>query len=153
MTIFRLSRRIHENTDDSKVLLDILFGVGFLIAAVIGFMYFRDLGDVAQMLIKVRRANMVRFIRHEYHFLSVGLGAALVAIVVHLGLEGGSPLFFWLLILLLALFYAFPWVYVHLGLTEMWVSGIAMDTVAMAMQLCHGVTCVVCRMSTRSWRT
>jgi len=43
----------------------VLFWLGFTAALVIGFMYFRDLGDVSQMFIKVKRKNMLRFIRNE----------------------------------------------------------------------------------------
>ena len=94
----------------------VMFWLGLTISAIIGFLYFRDLGDLSQLIVKVKRANMTRFIRHEYQLLGVGLSAALVAIVAHLGFGGGSGLFFWLLLLLLLLFYAVPWVYLHLGL-------------------------------------
>ena len=68
------------------------------------------------MIVKVKRANMTRFIRHEYQLLGIGLGAALIAAIAHIGFGGGPSALFWTLIVLLGLFYAFPWVYVHLGL-------------------------------------
>ena len=98
------------------MLWDIFFWLGWTVSAVIGFVYFRDLGDVSQMIMKVKRANMMRFIRHEYQLLGVGLGAALIAAIVHIGFEGGPRAFFWIMVVLLGVFYAFPWVYVHLGL-------------------------------------
>jgi len=39
----------------------ILFWLGLSVSLVIGFLYFRDLGDVSQMLIRVKRENMLRF--------------------------------------------------------------------------------------------
>ena len=47
------------------MLANILFYLGLIVSATIGFMYFRDLGDVSQMVLKVERKNMVRFIKNE----------------------------------------------------------------------------------------
>lgn len=98
------------------MLANIVFAAGFLVSTVIGYMYFRDLGDVAQLVLKVKRSNMVRFIENEYRLLAIGLAAAAVAAVSHLVFDGGTSLWFWLLLLMLGLFYAFPWIYVHIGL-------------------------------------
>ena len=62
----------------------IAFWLGLTISIVVGLVYFRDLGDVVQMLLKVKRANMIRFIRNEYQFLAVGLGGGVVMVVAHL---------------------------------------------------------------------
>jgi len=43
-----------------------LFLVSLAIALGIGFIYFRDLGDITQIVLKVKRKNMIRFIRNEY---------------------------------------------------------------------------------------
>ena len=94
----------------------VIFGLGFIISMVIGFVYFRDLGDVSQMVMRVKRSNMTRFIRHEYRLLTIGLGAALIASVAHIGFGGGPQALFWVMVVLLGVFYIFPWVYVHLGL-------------------------------------
>lgn len=94
----------------------VIFGLGFIISMVIGFVYFRDLGDVSQMVMRVKRSNMTRFIRHEYQLLTIGLGAALIASVAHIGFGGGPQALFWVMVVLLGVFYIFPWVYVHLGL-------------------------------------
>ena len=40
---------------------NILFWSGLAVSLVIGILYFRDLGDVSQMLIRVKRENMLRF--------------------------------------------------------------------------------------------
>jgi len=98
------------------MLAHVIFGLGFIISMVIGFVYFRDLGDVTQMVMRVKRSNMTRFIRHEYQLLAIGLGAALIASVAYIGFGGGSQVLFWIMVVLLGVFYVFPWVYVHLGL-------------------------------------
>jgi len=51
------------------------FFIGLVVAVGIGLAYFRDIGDVSQMIMRVKRKNMVRFIRNEYRLLAVGLGA------------------------------------------------------------------------------
>ena len=53
----------------------ILFTFSLIVALVIGYLNFRDLGDVSQMLISVKRENMIRFIRNEYRLLTIGLEA------------------------------------------------------------------------------
>ena len=54
----------------------LLFWAGLAVSAAIGLVYFRDLGDVVQMLLEVKRANMIRFIRNENRLIAVGLGCA-----------------------------------------------------------------------------
>ncbi|EEE39104.1 hypothetical protein RKLH11_2950 [Rhodobacteraceae bacterium KLH11] len=94
----------------------IVFALGVIVSLGIGFVYFRDLGDVSQMLLKVKRENMVRFIRHEYRLIGVGLGGFAVATLAHF-LLGGGPFWLWLVAAVLTLlFYGFPYVWVHLGL-------------------------------------
>jgi len=93
-----------------------LFWIGLVVSLGIGFVYFRDLGDVTQMIIRVKRANMVRAIRHEYTLIGIGLAGAFVAGLMHLGFGAGPAWAFWAGLALVALFYVFPWVYVHLGL-------------------------------------
>lgn len=92
-----------------------LFYAGFAISAGIGFLYFRDLGDVSQMLLKVKRKNTVRFIRHEYKIISVGL-IALMTMIVGFAMGGGSPWIFWISLVVIAFFFLFTWVWVHVGL-------------------------------------
>ncbi len=94
----------------------LVFWLSLAVSAGIGFVYFRDLGDVSQMVLKVKRENMVRFIRNERRFVGVGLSAAALMAVVHLGFDAGSDVVFWLAVAVLLVFYGFTWVWVHLGL-------------------------------------
>ena len=90
--------------------------MGLVAAIGVGFIYFRDLGDVSQMILRVKRKNMIRFIRNEYRLLAVGLGATALMVLAYFVLDGGTAWLFWPLLLLISVFYVFPWVYVHLGL-------------------------------------
>ncbi|WP_050602431.1 DUF3179 domain-containing (seleno)protein [Ruegeria sp. 6PALISEP08] len=94
----------------------IVFALGLIVSLGIGFVYFRDLGDVSQMVLKVKRENMVRFIRNEYRLIAVGLCGFALATLAHFAL-GGTPFWLWLTsAVLVAFLYGFPYVWVHLGL-------------------------------------
>ena len=92
---------------------NILFWSGFVVALSIGFLYFRDLGDLSQLIMKVKRENMIRFIRNEYQLLVVGLGATAVMVLAYFWLGSGPRWLFWTTLLILAIFYVYPWVWVH----------------------------------------
>ena len=94
----------------------VAFWLGLIVAIGVGCIYFRDLGDVVQMLLKVKRANMIRFIRNEYQFLAVGLGAGVVMALAHFIAGAGPAWVFWSACAAIAFLYGFPWVWVHLGL-------------------------------------
>ena len=98
------------------MLWDALFWLGLVISAAIGFLYFRDLGDISQMILKVKRENMVRFIRYEYRLIAAGLAAAAIMAFAHLSMGGGPAPVFWIAVIGILFLYAFPYVWVHLGL-------------------------------------
>jgi hypothetical protein len=95
---------------------NLLFLIGLVIAVGVGFAYFRDLGDVSQMFLRVKRKHMIRFIRNEYRLLAVGLGATALMALAYLAFDGATAWLFWPALLLVGVLYGFPWVYVHLGL-------------------------------------
>jgi hypothetical protein len=93
-----------------------VFWIGLAVSLIIGFLYFRDLGDVSQMFIRVKRENMLRFIRNEYRLLAIGLAAYAAMTAAHFGL-GVGPRWLWIVVsLLIVLFYGFPYIWVHVGL-------------------------------------
>lgn len=98
---------------------ELLFYAGLAISLVIGFLYFRDLGDVSQMILKVKRENTLRFIRNEYRYAAIGLSALVVMLIGH-ALGGGPGWLFFMglpvITFLVVFLYVFPWVWVHLGL-------------------------------------
>ena len=87
-----------------------------MVSAAIGLLHFRDLGDISQMVVKVKREKLLRFIRYECRLIAVGLAAAAVMTVAHLVMGGGSAWVFWIAIVVLTFLYGFPYVWVHLGL-------------------------------------
>jgi hypothetical protein len=86
---------------------------GLILSLAIGLLYFRDLGDVTQMLLKIKRKDVHFFIRNEQRLLATGLGAVVVATIAHFAL-GGGPFWVWLTALLLcALLYGFRYIWVR----------------------------------------
>lgn len=98
------------------MLLEVLFYFALLFSLAVGLLYFRDLGDIPQLFIKTKRVNVDRFIRNEYTFISLGLAAWFIAAITYFGFGAGTGWIFWIGTLAVAFFYAFTWVYVHLGL-------------------------------------
>lgn len=94
----------------------VLFWGTLLVAVYIGWIYFRDLGDVTQMVIKVKREDTIRIIRNEKKLLTIGLSAAAGMVATHVWLGAGPSWVFVTAIVLIILFYGFTYVWVHLGL-------------------------------------
>ena len=76
------------------MLWDIPFWAALVVSVAIGFLYFRDLGDISQMILKVKRENMIRFIRYEYRFVGSGLAAFALAALVHFAFDVGPGVVF-----------------------------------------------------------
>ena len=95
---------------------NLIFWSGLAVSLAIGLVYFRDLGDVSQMLIRVKRENMLRFIRNEYRLIAVGLAAFALATVVHFAFGTGPRWSWWVAIVLCVVLYGFPYLWVHVGL-------------------------------------
>ena len=98
------------------MLANLIFYIGLAVSLGIGFVYFRDLGDVSQMLLKVKRENMIRFIRNEYRLIGLGLAAFAVATIARFAFGAGIGAIWWVGAALALVLYGFPYVWVHLGL-------------------------------------
>ncbi len=94
----------------------LLFYISALVVIYIGFLYFRDLGDVSQLVVRVKRKNMIRFIRHEYKLLGIGLVATIVLAVAYFAMGAGTAWVFWHVLIIVLVLYLFPWIWVHVGL-------------------------------------
>lgn len=98
------------------MLPEVLFYLATFVSLLIAIVYFRDLGDIPQLLMSTKRANVDRFIRNEYRFLVIGLGALFVSAITHFFFDAGSGWIFWIATVLTVGLIAFTWIYVHLGL-------------------------------------
>lgn len=95
---------------------DLLFYAATIVSLAVAFLYFRDLGDIPQLFVKTKRANVDRFIRNEYRIVAVGILAWIVSALFYFGFGAGNGWVFWTATVLVAALMAFTWVYVHLGL-------------------------------------
>ena len=77
--------------EQTSLLVLVIYWLSMAVSGVIGFIYFRDLGDVSQMLFKVKRKNMLWFIRNEYRLIITGIAAALLAAILHFIAGAGGP--------------------------------------------------------------
>jgi hypothetical protein len=98
------------------MLWDSVFWVSLVASLTIGAIYFRDLGDISQMVIKVKRKNTIRSIRYEYQILAIGFALSAVMAISHLAFDGGLAWAFWIGLGLIAFLYGFPFIWVHVGL-------------------------------------
>jgi hypothetical protein len=94
----------------------VLYWFTLCISAYIGWIYFRDLGDVSQLYFKVKRKNMLWFIRHEYKVILPGIFLGIISSFLHFWAGVGEPISFWVISGLIVFFYVFTWVWVHVGL-------------------------------------
>ena len=78
-----------ENMAQVSTAWIVVFWVSLGVSSVIGFLYFRALGDVTQFVFKVKRESMLTFVRHEYKIIVPGVLAAGLAAFVHFA-QGAS---------------------------------------------------------------
>ena len=98
------------------MIASIVFWSGLVLGLGIGLLYFRDLGDVSQMLIRVKRESMARFIRNEYRLIALGLAGLASMSAAHLGFDAGARSVWWAAMAASAVLYGFPYIWVHVGL-------------------------------------
>ncbi len=94
----------------------LLFYLGLIVSLGIGFIYFRDLGDISQMVLKVKRENMVRFIRNENRLVGAAVGGVILMSLMHFAFGAGPGWIYWIALVLSLIFIGFPYVWVHVGL-------------------------------------
>ncbi len=98
------------------MLASLLFYLGLIVSLGIGFVYFRDLGDISQMVLKVKRENMVRFIRNENRLVGAAVSGVILMSLMHFAFGAGPGWIYWIALVLSLIFIGFPYVWVHVGL-------------------------------------
>lgn len=98
------------------MLITLIYWLCLIISGYIGFVYFRDLGDVTQMILKVDRKKMMWIIRNEYKFIIPGMIAGVIAALLFVATGAGEIISFCIIMAVLVIFYGFTWVWVHIGL-------------------------------------
>jgi hypothetical protein len=102
--------------EQTSLVVSLIYWLCLAVSGVIGFIYFRDLGDVSQFLLKVKRKDMLWIIRNEYRLIIPGIVSGLLAAVLHFVAGAGGATSFWVIMAILLFLYAFTWIWVHIGL-------------------------------------
>ena len=88
-----------------------------LVAGTYGaFVYFRDLGDITQVVMDVSRANMLQAIRNENKLIALGLAGTAIAVAAHYAGGAGPGWLTVTMVIVNGFMVGFPWVWLHVGL-------------------------------------
>ena len=97
-------------------MFELIYWIASAAGTYAAFVYFRDLGDITQVVLDVSRGNMLKAIRNEHKLIAVGLLGTSLAAVLHLAYDVGVG---WLTVVLVAaniFMIGFPWVWLRVGL-------------------------------------
>ncbi|MEH6471593.1 MAG: DUF3179 domain-containing (seleno)protein [Halopseudomonas sp.] len=101
---------------NNPFLFELVHWAALVISTAVSYIYFRDLGDVTQVILGVKRKNMIFAIRHENAMVATGLLGTAIFAGLHFWQAVGID---WLVISLLVLnllFVCLPWLWLHIGL-------------------------------------
>ncbi len=98
------------------MLYELIYWVALAIATYTSFIFFRDLGDITQVIFGVTRESLYKAIRNERKLLTTGLAGTALAVVMHYAFDAGIG---WITLTLASanvLMVAYPWLWVHVGM-------------------------------------
>ncbi|MEZ9783351.1 DUF3179 domain-containing (seleno)protein [Vibrio breoganii] len=98
------------------MLTEILFWVALIPATITAFIYFRDLGDITQSFLPVKRKDMMFAIRHEKKMILIGIIGTLAALYLHLTQGVGSKWVIYILTPINLFCSCFPYIWLYGGL-------------------------------------
>lgn len=87
-----------------------------IVGTLAAFRYFRDLGDITQLVFGVSRKNLIFAIRHERAMIAIGLIGTLIAALTFLYQGAGVKSVLVTLVIANVFFIALPWIWLHIGL-------------------------------------
>ena len=97
-------------------MFELIHWVALAVATYAAFIYFRDLGDITQVILDVSRKNMLKAIRNENKLVATGLIGTALAVALHSLYGAGIA---WVTVTLCAanlFMVGFPWIWLHVGL-------------------------------------
>jgi hypothetical protein len=98
------------------LIIELVHWVALIVATVASFLFFRDLGDITQAFLPVKRKGMIFAIRHEKLMISIGLVGSFVAIVTTEIYGAGYKNLTYVLGAINIFSVGFPYVWLHFGL-------------------------------------
>ena len=97
-------------------MFELIHWVALAVATYAAFIYFRDLGDITQVILDVSRKNMLKAIRNENKLVATGLIGTALAVALH-SLYGTGIAWVTVTLCVANLFMVgFPWIWLHVGL-------------------------------------
>ena len=97
-------------------MFELIHWVALAVATYAAFIYFRDLGDITQVILDVSRKNMLKAIRNENKLVATGLIGTALAVALHY-LYGAGIAWVTVTLCVANLFMVgFPWIWLHVGL-------------------------------------
>lgn len=97
-------------------MLEIIYWTALMAGTYGAFVYFRDLGDITQVVMDVSRANMLQAIRNENKLVALGLAGTTIAVAVHYAGGAGPGWLTVTMAIVNGFMVGFPWVWLHVGL-------------------------------------
>jgi len=101
---------------EEEAMFEVIYWIALATATYAAFVYFRDLGDITQVILDVSRDNMLKAIRNENKLVATGLIGTALAVSLHYAYGTGIG---WVTVTLCAaniFMVGFPWVWLHVGL-------------------------------------
>jgi hypothetical protein len=98
------------------MIIEIIHWVALIAATIVSFLYFRDLGDITQAFLTVRRKGMIYAIRHEKLMVGVGVVGTIIAVYTTVEYDAGFKYLTYILAVINMLSVAFPPVWIYFGL-------------------------------------
>lgn len=98
------------------MIFELLYWLSLAVGTYTAFVYFRDLGDISQVVLDVSRENMMKAIRGENKLVLTGLLGTGLAVYLHLAHAAGVS---WITVVLgcvNAFMVGFTWIWLHKGL-------------------------------------
>jgi hypothetical protein len=97
-------------------MLELIQWAALAVGTYAAFVYFRDLGDITQVILDVSRDNMLKAIRNENKLVATGLLGTVLAVALHYVYGAGTGWVTWPLCAANLFMVGFPWVWLHVGL-------------------------------------
>lgn len=105
-----------DSLSNPSLLLQSTHWAALAISLCTAFVYFRNLGDITQVFLGVKRSGMIFAIRHEYKLIAVVIAGTLLAGATLLFADAGIQSVFIPIAALNTFLIAFPYVWLHWGL-------------------------------------
>jgi len=98
------------------MIIELTHWVSLIVATIVSYIFFRDLGDITQAFLTVKRKGMIFAIRHEKLMISIGLVGTGIAIYTAVKYDVGFKPLTYVLGAINLFSVGFPYVWLHFGL-------------------------------------